>query len=88
MDTENEKFFMYVLLCQDGSLYTGYTNDVKRRFAAHLSGKGARYTRAHKPQRILYQEEFDTKHDALSAEFHFKQLPRAKKIQYIRLHTK
>ncbi|GAY73134.1 putative endonuclease containing a URI domain [Lentilactobacillus kosonis] len=77
---------MYVLLCEDNTLYTGYTDDVIRRFKTHQAGKGAKYTRAHKPVEILYQEEFFTKHDAMSAEYHFKKLTRTKKMLYIENH--
>jgi putative endonuclease len=50
-------WFVYILLCADQSLYTGTTNDVAARFAAHLNGKGAKYTRSHKPVKIVYQEK-------------------------------
>ncbi len=83
MDKETKKYYMYVLLCDDQTLYTGFTDDVSRRFQTHLSGKGAKYTRAHKPVKILYQQAFETKHDAMSAEYAFKKMTRAKKLQYI-----
>ncbi|WP_268913178.1 GIY-YIG nuclease family protein [Lentilactobacillus sp. SPB1-3] len=83
----DKKFYMYVLLCEDDTLYTGYTDDVIRRFEVHQSGKGAKYTKAHKPIKILYSEEFSTKHDAMSAEYHFKKMNRQKKISYIRNHS-
>ena len=68
----NNKWFAYVLLCSNNSLYRGYTNDLEKRFQKHLSGKGARYTRMHKPIRIVYCEEFDTKAEALKRERYFK----------------
>jgi len=67
-----EKFFVYILACEDGTLYTGYTTDLERRFSAHLSGKGAKYTRSHKPAGIVYYEVFDDRHEALSREWHIK----------------
>ena len=68
----NNKWFAYVLLCENNSLYRGCTNDLEKRFQQHLSGKGARYTRMHKPVRIVYSEEFDTKGEALKRERYFK----------------
>lgn len=67
------KAYMYVLECSDGSLYTGYTTDVKRRVDTHNAGKGAKYTRARLPVTLLYQEEFPDKPSAMSAEALFKE---------------
>lgn len=74
---------MYVLLCNDNTLYTGFTTDVEKRFQAHQTGKGAKYTRSHRPVKVLFQKAFSQKHDALSAEYHFKQLSRKQKLYYI-----
>jgi len=74
---------MYVLECSDSTYYTGYTNDLERRVAVHNSGKGAKYTRSRRPVRCIYFETFETKHDAMSAEYHFKQLTRQQKTNYI-----
>ncbi|GEO68489.1 GIY-YIG nuclease family protein [Levilactobacillus acidifarinae] len=76
-------YYFYVLLCADNSLYGGFTTDVARRFATHLAGKGAKYTRTHHPVRVLYQEAFTTKHDALHAEWVFKHQSRQKKLQFL-----
>ncbi len=59
--------YMYVLECEDGSLYTGYSPDVEARLAAHKKGQGARYTQAHRPLRLVAQARFYTKGRALSA---------------------
>lgn len=72
--------FVYILLCQDGSFYTGYTVDVNRRFLQHKTGKGASYTRSHPPIRVLYTESFATKEEALRRERQIKNLSRNKKI--------
>lgn len=72
-------FFMYVLSCVDGTLYTGYTNDVEQRVRAHNAGKGAKYTRSRTPVEVLAQARFATKREAMSAEFHFKRLSRRAK---------
>ena len=66
------KWFAYVLLCENGSLYRGYTNDLQKRFAYHKSGKGAKYTRMNKPVEIIYHEEFETKLEAIKRERYFK----------------
>ena len=83
----NPKAFMYVLRCADDSLYTGYTTDIARRLATHNSGKGAKYTRARLPVRLIYQEGFASKSQAMSAEASFKRMTRDKKLAYIAQHT-
>lgn len=84
-----QHYYFYVLYCADHTLYGGYSTDVWRRFAMYQSGKGAKYTRPQKrhPLKLLYYEEFDNQHDALSAEWHFKHQSRAKKIAYLRAHN-
>ena len=71
--------YVYLLRCQDGSLYTGWTNALEKRVAAHQSGKGARYTRAHRPVALVYVETFDTKKKAMQREYQLKQLTKAQK---------
>jgi putative endonuclease len=77
-------YFTYILLCSDGSYYTGSTNDIKKRFKDHLSGKGARYTKSHKPKKIVYREEFATKSEALKREAEIKKWPRKKKERLVK----
>ncbi len=67
-------WFVYLIECTDGSLYTGITVDLEARFQAHLRGKGARYTRSHPPLRILGAEAHQDRSSALKAEFRIKQL--------------
>ena len=71
--------YLYVLECGDGSLYTGYTNDVAARVAVHQAGRGAKYTKSHAPVHLLAQARFYSKERAMSAEARFKQLDRAQK---------
>lgn len=71
--------YMYVVSCANGTLYTGYAVDVEARVEAHNQGKGAKYTKAHGPVTLVAQAEFSSKHDAMSAEYHFKKLSRARK---------
>lgn len=74
-------WFVYILRCADGSLYTGVTTDVERRFAEHRSGRGAKYTRSHPPRAVVYREECADKGAALRRESAIKKLPRAEKLK-------
>jgi len=78
--TLNPLWHLYLLECEDGSLYTGISTDVDRRFSQHLSGKGARYTRAHPPRRLLASVLIGSRSEALKAELGLKALPRAEKL--------
>lgn len=74
-------WFVYILLCTDGSLYTGVTNNLEKRFLEHKIGKGGRYTRSHKPVRIVYQEKLSTHSEALKRESEIKSWSREKKME-------
>lgn len=74
---------VYLLRCSDSSLYCGITNDVKRRLKAHQAGKGAKYTRARLPVKVVYTEPAVSKSEALKREYQIKQLPKIKKEQMI-----
>ena len=78
------KAYMYVLECADSSLYTGYTTDVEKRLKTHNAGKGAKYTRARLPVKLLYQESYPDKPSAMSAEALFKKKSRQEKLNYIK----
>ena len=71
--------YVYVLRCGDGSLYTGWTNDLEQRLAAHQSGKGAKYTRGRLPIEMVYFEEMPDKSAALKRENELKKLKKAEK---------
>lgn len=77
-------WFVYMLRCGDGSLYTGITDDVLRRLEVHRSGKGAKYTRGRGPLELVYQEEVSDKSAALKREYAIKQLRREEKEQLLR----
>ncbi len=77
------EYFVYLLQCADGTLYTGFTTDLKRREAVHNAGKGAKYTRSRLPVRMAYFERFETEHDARSREWHLKRLSHAEKVALI-----
>ncbi len=79
-----DKHFGYILLTENNTLYCGYTDDVEKRFQAHLDGKGAKYTRANKPVKIVYTKEFNNKSDALKEEYRIKhKLSREEKLKLI-----
>lgn len=75
-------WWLYVLECEGGVLYTGITTDVATRFAAHAKGMGARFMRLKRPVRIVATVLMETKSEALRAEYAFKQLPRAEKARW------
>ena len=75
--------FVYMLRCGDGSLYTGWTNDLDARLRAHQSGRGGSYTRAHLPVELIYSEEQPSKQAAMSREWHLKKLTRAQKLELV-----
>ena len=77
-------WFVYILRCADGTLYTGSTDDVQRRLAAHNSGKGAKYTRGRTPVEVVYTEECESYSAALKREYAIKQLSRQEKLQLIK----
>lgn len=81
---EKNKHYFYVLECNDGSFYGGYTVDVKRRVKQHNEGKGAKYTRMKAPVELIHYESFDDKGEALRAEYGFKQLTRKQKEVYLK----
>ena len=76
-------FYVYILLCRDGSFYTGYTKNLDARIRLHESGKGARYTRMHKPKRIAYVELFDSQTKAMKREKTIKKLSHQQKLNLI-----
>lgn len=75
--------YTYIVRCKDDTLYTGWTNDLEKRLAAHNSGKGAKYTKTRYPVTLVYFEEFDSKEEAMSREWHIKQLSRDEKLKLI-----
>ncbi|MBU6388588.1 GIY-YIG nuclease family protein [Patescibacteria group bacterium] len=77
------QYFVYLLECGDGSLYTGITTDVKRRFAEHQSGTGGRFTRAKKATRIVYTERHPDRSSAQKREAEIKSWPRAEKLALV-----
>ena len=75
--------YAYLLLCADGSLYAGWTNDLRRRLRIHNEGNGAKYTRSRRPVRLAYAEVFETKEEARKRECQFKKLRRSERLSLI-----
>ncbi len=80
-------WFLYVLKCGDGTLYTGITNDPPRRLAQHNNGTASRYTRSRRPVWLIYRERCRDKSSALKKEYRMKSLSRREKEEYIKSNT-
>jgi putative endonuclease len=76
-------WFLYMIECEDGSLYTGIALDPQARFALHAAGKGARYTRSHPPRRLLLTLAFPDRSSASKAEYRVKRMPLEEKRRFV-----
>ena len=83
-----KKYYTYLLLTQNGTYYCGYTDDIERRYKNHVSGLGAKYTRANKPQKIAFLELFETKSEAMKEEYRIKHLTRKAKEDLVQNFAK
>lgn len=81
-------FYVYILKCIDGSFYTGYTKDVDARTKQHQNGKGARYTRSHPPERLVYVEQLDSRGKAMKREKAIKRFSHQQKEDLINSQLK
>ena len=77
--------YVYILRCNDDSLYTGWTNNLEKRLKTHLAGKGAKYTKARLPVELVYYEEFEDKIEAMKREYKIKQLSRKEKLKLFKV---
>ena len=75
--------YTYIVECADGTYYCGWTKDLEKRIADHNAGKGAKYTRPRLPVKLVYYEEFETKEEAMSREWHIKRLTRRQKEELV-----
>ncbi len=73
--------YVYVLLCEDGSFYTGYTKDLDARMKLHMNGKGAKYTKTHGAKKLVYVEEFESRAEAMKRERRLKALKHNQKLK-------
>ena len=79
------KYFVYMVTCSDGTIYTGYTKDILKRIEQHNSGnQGARYTKTRRPVKLSFVEIVESQREAILRELELKRLPRRKKINLIR----
>jgi len=76
-------YYVYILRCKDGSYYTGHAKNVEKRFEMHMKGRGARYTRMHEPEELVYVEEFPSRSEAMRRERQIKTLSRERKQRLI-----
>ncbi|MBS5982947.1 MAG: GIY-YIG nuclease family protein [Clostridium butyricum] len=75
--------YVYIVKCSDGTLYTGWTNNLDKRIEQHCNGTGAKYTRGRGPVRLVYHEEFKDKRDAMRREYEIKRYSRINKLKLI-----
>lgn len=83
MKSEKGNHYTYMLLCEDNSLYTGWTKDLEKRLETHNRGRASKYTRSRLPVQLVYSECFESKEEAMSREWAIKKLPRSKKLNLI-----
>jgi putative endonuclease len=76
-------YYVYLIQCEDGSIYTGITTDLERRFREHSDKVGGHYTRAHKVEKILYTEKYQTRGEALKREAEIKKFSRKEKFKLV-----
>ena len=81
-------YYVYILQCEDNSYYTGYTKNVDKRLNQHRNGKGARYTRIHKPKQLVHLEEFGSRAEAMKREKTLKKLDHRQKMKLARADQK
>ena len=81
MTSSSEPWFVYIVKCSDGTLYTGISNNVEKRIEKHNKGKGARYTKTRRPVTLFKSWEFPSKSDAMKEEYRIKQLSREEKLK-------
>jgi len=84
MNESKSKWFVYILECEDKSLYVGATNNIQRRLNKHRSGKGSKFVRSRKLSKLAYTEDFDNKYDAFKREREIKGFTRQKKLKLIK----
>ena len=84
---EEECYYVYMVRCSDGSLYTGSTNNLPARLEKHNRGEGARYTRGRRPVTLVYYEPVTSKSEALKREIQIKKMTRTDKLSLIKEHS-
>jgi len=80
-------YYVYIVQCKGDSFYTGYTKNLDLRMNLHMDGKGARYTRMHRPKKLIYVEEFNSRSEAMKREKRIKKLSHHQKLELIKSKT-
>jgi putative endonuclease len=83
MSPEAKPWCLYLIECRNGAWYAGITNDIERRYAMHVAGRGARFTRAHPPLRLLGTRAYPDRSAAAKAEHAIRQLPKSQKLAFL-----
>lgn len=83
LETKTKPWYVYIILCDDDTYYTGITVDLASRFEVHKSGKGAKYTRAHGVKELVFSEQHRTRSEASVREAEIKKLPRKEKVKLV-----
>lgn len=86
LETPQKLWYLYLIECQDGTYYAGITTDIAKRYQTHVIGKGAKYTRAHKPKRLIGAREYVNRSEAAKAEWAIKQLDKREKPRFFESH--
>ena len=86
MRVNNKKYYVYMILTVTNKIYCGYTDNVEKRYKLHCIGKGAKFTRANKPLKLVYTKEFNSKIEAQKEEYRIKQLKRQDKIKMFNIN--
>ena len=81
-------YYVYIILCEGDNFYTGYTKNVKSRFRQHINGKGARYTKMHRPRSLAYVEELSSRSEAMKRERRIKRLSHVQKVRLMNSYSK
>lgn len=81
---DKDPYFVYILQCSDGTLYTGIAKDLNGRVQTHQASEGAKYTRARLPVKLIYSEQFESKSNALKREYEIKQMKRDEKLRLVK----
>ena len=85
---KNDKNYTYIVRCSDNTLYTGWTNNLKKRLETHNAGRGAKYTKVRRPVRLVYYETFETRGEAMSREASIKKMRKIQKEELVRKFNK
>ncbi|HWT16870.1 MAG TPA: GIY-YIG nuclease family protein [Patescibacteria group bacterium] len=84
MSPDQPRWCLYLIECRNGAWYAGITNDIERRYAMHAAGRGAKFTRAHPPVRLLGTRAFADRSAATKAEHAIRKLPKSKKLAFLK----